>query len=52
MVPHKIEFRMKLIEQLKQAGIVEAAGATDATEKPSTKGSSDNDADIEALTKL
>lgn len=48
-VPHKVEFRMKLIEQLKQAGIREAAGAVESSDKPS---STDKDADIEAITKL
>uniref|UniRef100_A0A1I8Q4F1 Uncharacterized protein n=1 Tax=Stomoxys calcitrans TaxID=35570 RepID=A0A1I8Q4F1_STOCA len=51
-LPHKIQFRLKLIEQLKQAGISEAAGAMEASDKPSTKDSSGGDADIEALTKL
>ncbi|XP_075152235.1 mitochondrial ribosomal protein L28 [Haematobia irritans] len=50
-VPHKVQFRMKLIEQLKQAGISEA-GAVESSDKTSTKSSSDGDADIEALTKL
>ncbi|KAI8118604.1 39S ribosomal protein L28, mitochondrial [Lucilia cuprina] len=55
VVPHKVEFRMKLIEQLKQAGIREASGsAAESSDKPNepTTKSSDKDADIEALTKL
>lgn len=50
VIPHKVEFRMKLIEQLKQAGIREAGGVVDSTEKSSS--STDKDSDIEALTKL
>jgi len=50
VVPHKIQFRMKLIDQLKEAGIREAGGSVAANDK--TIKASDKDADIEALTKL
>lgn len=50
-LPHKIEFRMKLIEQLKQAGIREAGGV-ESSDLSSGKTSTEKDAEIEALTKL
>lgn len=48
IVPHKVEFRMKLVEQLRNAGISEASGGhiNDKTAK------GNDDADIERLTKL
>lgn len=49
VVPHKVEFRMKLIEQLKQAGIREAGGAVESSDVASP---TEKDADIEAITKL
>lgn len=49
VVPHKVEFRRKLIEQLREAGIQEA-GKVDSKEALPT--SEHKDADIEALTKL
>ncbi|XP_068141587.1 large ribosomal subunit protein bL28m [Drosophila tropicalis] len=49
--PHKVEFRSKLIEQLRQAGINEAGSAT-KLEKPATTAGEHKDSDIEALTKL
>ncbi|XP_065357058.1 large ribosomal subunit protein bL28m [Calliphora vicina] len=54
MIPHKVEFRMKLIEQLKQAGIREAGGVAAESDKPAgpTSSSEKDTADIEALTKL
>lgn len=53
-VPHKVEFRMKLIEQLKLAGIREAGGAVESSDKSSggQTATTEKDADIEALTKL
>ena len=45
---------MKLIEQLKQAGIREAGGAVESSDKSSggQTATTEKDADIEALTKL
>lgn len=51
-IPHKVEFRTKLIEQLKQAGIREAMGSSASSDAPSKSTSVSKDADIEALTKL
>lgn len=48
IVPHKVEFRMKLIEQLRNAGISEASGSH--INEKSAKGN--GDADIERITKL
>lgn len=47
MKPHKYEFRMQLIEQLKKAGLRE----TDSSEK-TAKTSVEPDADLQALSKL
>lgn len=53
IVPHKVEFRMKLIEQLKQAGIREAGGVAESSaDKPAEKSASSDKDEIEALTKL
>lgn len=51
IIPHKLEFRSKLIEQLKNAGIREASGSH-IGEKTAGKGSDNDNADIERLTKL
>ncbi|XP_061389619.1 large ribosomal subunit protein bL28m [Musca vetustissima] len=51
-VPHKLEFRRKLIEQLQQANMKTETEADETSGKVNTKSSSDSDADIEALTKL
>ncbi|XP_022221985.2 39S ribosomal protein L28, mitochondrial [Drosophila obscura] len=48
--PHKVEFRSKLIEQLREAGIREA-GKLERTDVPAAP-TEHKDADIEALTKL
>ncbi|KAH8392106.1 hypothetical protein KR215_000679 [Drosophila sulfurigaster] len=49
VVPHKVEFRSKLIEQLREAGIKEAGKLETKEAQPSAE---HKDADIEALTKL
>ncbi|KAH8409342.1 hypothetical protein KR222_000680, partial [Zaprionus bogoriensis] len=49
VVPHKVEFRRKLIEQLREAGIKEA-GKIES--KDAASSAEHKDADIEALTKL
>ncbi|XP_067624127.1 large ribosomal subunit protein bL28m [Eurosta solidaginis] len=52
VVPHKVEFRSKLIEQLKNAGIREAGGNHISDEKTAAKDDNNENADIERLTKL
>ncbi|XP_030383355.1 39S ribosomal protein L28, mitochondrial [Scaptodrosophila lebanonensis] len=52
VVPHKVEFRSQLIEQLRKAGIAEAGGSDASATKDAQPSAEHKDADIEALTKL
>ncbi|KAL7742261.1 hypothetical protein ACLKA6_005523 [Drosophila palustris] len=49
VLPHKVEFRSKLIDQLREAGIAEAGKIESKDAQPSAD---HKDSDIEALTKL
>jgi len=51
VLPHKLEFRSKLIDQLRQAGISEA-GKLEKPEALAGSSAEHKDSDIEALTKL
>ncbi|CAD6999747.1 unnamed protein product [Ceratitis capitata] len=50
IIPHKVEFRMKLVEQLRNAGISEAGGSHIGDK--AAKSSDNDNAEIERLTKL
>ena len=52
VVPHKLEFRGKLIEQLRQAGISEAGKLERPDALAAGSSAEHKDSDIEALTKL